>query len=366
MNRILELNVADRYARVQPGVTTATVQRAAEAAGLFYPPDPASAQTCTIGGNVATGAGGLRAVKYGVTRDYVLGLTAVRVGGTVLRTGVLTLKGVVGYDLTRLLVGSEGTLAVITEIVLRLVAKPESRRTLLAGFDSVERACLAVGKLLSCGVLPDAIELMDEGTLAALREHGHATAAGFPATLLLIEVDGPAARIDDDAATVRGVLESCGAARVEAAASETESDALWSARRAVAPAVYALAKAKLSEDVTVPISRLPALVAGVRAIAERHGLRHLSYGHAGDGNLHVNLLHDTDDEQRRAREAVSELFDLTLRLGGTISGEHGIGLSKRAFIARELSPEVLQISRALKRVFDPDNLLNPGKVFPEP
>ena len=367
MNGVLEVNREDFFMRVEPGVTTGQVQAEAEQAGLFYPPDPASAKTSTIGGNVATGAGGLRAIKYGVTRDYVLGLTAYRMGGGRLRTGVQTRKGVVGYDLTRLLVGSEGTLAVVTEIVLRLIARPEDRRTLLAAFDSVETACRAAQSLLTSDILPDAIELMDRGTIEALRAYGTSPFPGAPEALLLIEVDGPADRVAQDVQTACGLLNRAGAAEVRVAETSEESEALWDARRAVSPAIFALAASKVSEDVTVPVSRMPALIHGVGRIAGRHGLRNLNYGHAGDGNLHVNLLIGEDpDDGERARRAVSEIFDLTLRLGGTISGEHGVGLTKRPYVAREMDLETIQVSRAIKRAFDPDNLLNPGKVFPEP
>ena len=367
MNKILEINREDFYMRVQPGAVTADIQKAAEEVGLFYPPDPASARTCTIGGNVATGAGGLRAVKYGVTSDYILGLSACRIGGRPIQTGVLTRKGVVGYDLTRLLVGSEGTLAVVTEILLRLIAKPQERRTLLAAFNSVESACSAVQAILHSEVLPDAIELMDQGTIRALEAYGKNPFDDQSQALLLIEVDGPSCRVADDSQTTARLLRENGAVQVRAAEEPGESEALWEARRAVSPATFALAPGKLSEDVAVPVSRMAELIKSVREIAGRYNLRNLNYGHAGDGNLHVNLLLDDDPQAPvRGEKAVSEIFEVTLKLGGTISGEHGIGLTKRAYIAKELDAESIILQRAIKRLFDPDNLLNPGKTFPDP
>ncbi|HQY64795.1 MAG TPA: FAD-linked oxidase C-terminal domain-containing protein [Polyangiaceae bacterium] len=361
-----EIDRDDLVAVVGPGVVTGELHAACEAEGLFYPPDPSSWQTCMIGGNVAENAGGPRAFKYGVTRDYVLGVEACLMGGEVLRPGRRTVKGVTGYDVTSLLVGSEGTLAVFSEVTLRLVRRPPAVHTLLALFDDVTAAARAVSGLVRVGHVPRCLELMDRETLVALRASGAAIDPRAGA-LLLCEVDGhPAAaeeafeRVGEQLSASPGILE------VQVAQDEASRDRLWAARRALSGATRKLAKYKLSEDVVVPRSRLEELLVATRELAAEHGVRHLTYGHAGDGNMHVNFLWDAPEERPAVARAIEALMRTTVALGGTLSGEHGIGIAKAPYLALEQSPGLIRLQRDLKSVFDPRGLLNPGKIFPAP
>ncbi len=363
MNRILDLDVDNLQAVVQPGVVTEDLQEAAEAVGLFYPPDPQSAETCTIGGNLAENAGGPRAVKYGVTRHYVLALQAAMADGRLLRFGARTLKSVVGYDMTSLLVGSEGTLAFITEATLRLIPQPEARGTLLAVFSEVEQAAAAVASVLQAGNLPAALEFVDQTALQALPPD-----LGLPAeaaALLVLEVDGSKTEVAASGARVAACLNESGALRVDLTEDAGEADRLWQARRAVGPALAKIAPLKINEDVVVPISRLPDAVRRIRAIADSYSIRCAIFGHAGDGNLHVNFLLDQGDQEGllRVRDAVAKTFEVVVDLGGSISGEHGIGTAKQAFVGLELEPSVIELMRAVKQVFDPKGIMNPGKIF---
>ncbi|MCB9475974.1 MAG: FAD-binding protein [Deltaproteobacteria bacterium] len=366
MTEVLWLDEMSMTVAAQAGMITEDLQRHVAKFGLSYPPDPASADRSTIGGNAATNAGGLRAVKYGVTGDYVLGLTVVLADGRVMKTGVQTRKGVVGYDLTHLFVGSEGTLGIITELTLRLVRAPETARTLVASFDDLESCARGVQAILASPVLPAAIELVDEQCVRAIQEAGAGQVA-FQAPFLLVEVDGRAAVVDEELAILDEALRATGAV-TRVASDEAQTKALWDGRRAISESLKKVSPAKVSEDITVPIAKLVELLRGVSEIAKPKGLTHLAYGHAGDGNLHVNVLFDPAVEGVRERvEAFrGELFDLTLRLGGTMSGEHGVGIAKRPFIDRELSPVSLEMHRRIKAALDPDNLLNPGKIWPAP
>ncbi|CAN5883712.1 FAD-linked oxidase C-terminal domain-containing protein [soil metagenome] len=365
LGKILEIDRQNLLAVVQPGLVTADLHAAAEAEGLFYPPDPNSLKTCMIGGNIAENAGGPRAFKYGVTREYVLGLEVCLMGGRVLRTGKRTVKGVTGYDVTALLVGSEGTLGVFTEATLRLVPKPPQVATVLALFDDVRAAADAVRRVVAVGLVPRCLELMDAATLGAIRAQGVAVDPRANA-LLLVEVDG------DGEATIHDALERLGAALTEggktvdvvAAQDSSQRDRLWEARRMLSPATRKLAKYKLSEDIVVPRSRLVELLVSVDRIGEETGVRHLTYGHAGDGNLHVNFLWDDEAQRPAVDRAIEALMRSTIQLGGTLSGEHGIGVTKAAYLPLEQSPELIALQQDLKRVFDPSGLLNPGKIFP--
>jgi glycolate oxidase len=365
MARILEIDRQNLLAVVQPGLVTAELHAAVEAEGLFYPPDPNSLKTCMIGGNVAENAGGPRAFKYGVTRDYVLGLEACLMGGRVLRTGKRTVKGVTGYDVTALLVGSEGTLGVFTEVTLKLVPKPTEVATVLALFDDVRAAADAVRRVVAAGLVPRCLELMDGPTLDAIRAQSVAVDPRANA-MLLIEVDGT------DGAGLDAALERLGEALTEggktvdvvAAQDASQRARLWEARRMLSPATRKLAKYKLSEDVVVPRSRLVDLLVEVDRLGAETGVRHLTYGHAGDGNLHVNWLWNDPAERPRVDRAIEGLMRATVRLGGTLSGEHGIGVLKAAYLPLEQSPELIALQQDLKRVFDPSGLLNPGKIFP--
>ncbi len=366
MASIKDIDRDDLICVVEPGVITGDLHAACEAEGLFYPPDPNSWKSCMIGGNVAENAGGPRAFKYGVTREYVLGLEACLVGGRVIRPGRRTVKGVTGYDVTALLVGSEGTLAVFTEATLRLLRKPPSVFTLLALFSEVSQAAQAVSGLVVQGHVPRCLELMDRETLVALRASGAAVDPRAGA-LLLVEVDGDLLAAEEGFQKVGESLSgAAGIVEVQVAQSASQRDRLWEARRALSPATRKLAKYKLSEDVVVPRSRIVRLLEEARAIGERTGVRHLTYGHAGDGNLHVNFLWDDEAERPSVDRAILGLMKATVALGGTLSGEHGIGVSKAEYLPLEQDSTLIDLQRDLKRVFDPAGLLNPGKIFPSP
>jgi glycolate oxidase len=363
MNRIAEIDRENLVAVAEPGVITGALQAAVEAEGLFYPPDPNSLETCTLGGNAAHNAGGPRAFKYGVTREYVLGARVALMGGRAIRTGKRTVKGVAGYDLTALLVGSEGTLGVFTELTLRLVRKPAEIATLLVRMPDEIAAGWAVARIVAAGLVPRVIEFMDAIAVETLRAAG---AGGVPANtgaLLLVEVDGPdAAGVERDASRLAEIAEAAGAIEVLMARHGGEREQLWAARRTLSDAIKKRARFKVAEDVAVPRAQAPGLLEGLRAIAERRRVCIPSYGHAGDGNYHVNVL--WDDEGFDPEPVLAEIFGLALSLGGTITGEHGVGLTKRAYLGMELDPEAIALQRELKRVFDPKGLMNPGKIFP--
>ena len=368
MNRILEIDERNLLAVVQPNVITGELQAAVEARGLFYPPDPASLAICAIGGNVAESAGGPRAFKYGTTRQYVLGLEAVLPTGEVIETGGKVVKNVVGYDLTQLLVGSEGTLAIITRITLRLVPKPPAQITLRASFDSVEAATAAVNEIVRRRVVPAALELIDGESLEAVARHleVRSLAPAGTAALLLLEVDGAPRAVADEAARVDEACRAAGATEVRQAASDEERAELWRVRRELSYSLRTVTGLKFNHDVVVPKGRIPELFALVARIREAYRLRIPCFGHAGDGNIHVNIMVSPDDaaEIERAHEAETVLFEGVVALEGSISGEHGIGLTKAPFLGIELSPDVIALMKRLKHAFDPDNLLNPGKIFP--
>jgi glycolate oxidase len=360
--KIKEIDRKDLVCVVEPGVVTRDLHTAVEAEGLFYPPDPNSLASCMIGGNLAENAGGPRAFKYGVTREYVLGVEACLMGGRVLRTGRRTVKGVTGYDVTALLVGSEGTLGVFTEATLRLVPKPPEVTTLLALFDDLGACGAAVSAIVAAGLVPRCLELLDSATLDAVRANGVAIDPRARA-MLLVEVDGEGAALEAQTARLGDVL----AARtldLLVAQDAAQRARLWEARRMLSPATRKLAKYKLSEDVVVPRSRVPELLVRVDAIGARTGVRHLTYGHAGDGNLHVNFLWNDDAERPKVDAALHALMEATIAMQGTLSGEHGIGLTKAQYMPLEQKPELINLQRDIKRVFDPKDLLNPGKIFP--
>jgi glycolate oxidase len=368
LNRILEIDEGNLIAVVEPCVITGDLQAAVERVGLFYPPDPASLSQSSIGGNVAECAGGPRAFKYGVTRQYVLGLEAVLPTGEVIRTGGKVVKNVVGYDLTQLLVGSEGTLAIITKIILRLIPKPPAAQTLRATFPSVRHAVDAVAGIVRARVVPSALELMDADSLAALVEAfgGSALAPAGTAAVLLIEVDGLAAQVAEEADRVARACRGAGALDVLRATTDTERAALWQARRDTSLSLKRLAPLKFNHDVVVPKARIPQLFELIDRLKKRFQLRIPAFGHVGDGNIHVNLMiGDNDpDALARVREAEVELFKGVVALEGSISGEHGIGFSKMPFLSLELSPDAIALMRRVKHAFDPHGILNPGKIFP--
>jgi len=366
LNRIIDIDEANLLAVVEPHVVTATLQQAVDQVGLFYPPDPASLNQSVIGGNVAECAGGPRAFKYGTTKRYVLGLEAVLPTGQIIRTGGKSVKNVVGYDLTQLLVGSEGTLAIVTQVILRLVPRPPARATLRATFPSIARAVEAVGAVIASGVVPAALELIDADCLRAIeRQDGSQTSSGRGA-VLLIEVDGmPASVLEESERVSRACASADGI--VVAATTEEERDRLWSDRRALSLALRSLAPRKINHDVVVPKGRIPQLFEVIARLKQAHRLPMPSFGHVGDGNIHVNILVDPADADamNRARQAERQLFEEVVALEGSISGEHGIGFTKAKFLGLELSSDTIDLMRRLKKAFDPNWILNPGKIFPE-
>jgi glycolate oxidase len=364
MNHILEIDERDFIAVVEPGVITGDLQREVESRGLFYPPDPASRKFCTLGGNVAECAGGLRAVKYGVTKDYVLGLEVVLPTGEIITTGARTVKSVAGYDLTKLIVGSEGTLGVVTRITLRLLPLPETVRTLAAFFSEVPVAAKTASTIMASGVLPRALEFVDQAALMAVESYLKEDLSHGAAAMLLVEVDGPAESTARDADQIAEIMMRSGAARVDRAESDSERERLWKARRSISPALYTIKPRKLNEDIVVPRSRIADSLQEIAAIAARHGLLIVNFGHAGDGNIHTNIMFD-DADQPKAEAAVKEIFAAILNLGGSITGEHGIGLSKAAYLPMELGPETIAAMKRIKHALDPNNILNPGKIFLE-
>lgn len=366
MDQIKRIEPGDRLAVVEPGVTNARLQQAIAAAGFFWPPDPTSAATCTIGGNLAYNSAGPRAVKYGTPRENTLGLRAVSGTGEVFHTGVLTTKGVVGYDLTRLIIGSEGTLALVTEATLKLTPLPEAKRTLRATYADIHSAALAVSAIMAQPVTPCALEIMDGSAIEMVSRYSELDLPDGAGALLMIEVDGPAACIQEaqravgEAARVAGLLE------LRLAETADEVAALWKTRKALSPALRHIAPKKINEDVVVPVSHMGEFIDGLEQLARETGIRIVNFGHAGNGNIHVNLLIDPDDAEEVARAAhcLDAVFALVLRLGGTLSGEHGVGLEKRDFVDRELDPIALRLMHAIKAQFDPAGILNPGKSLP--
>ncbi|HEX2673042.1 MAG TPA: FAD-linked oxidase C-terminal domain-containing protein [Polyangiaceae bacterium] len=363
MNAIVEVDRREGLAVVQPGVILQDLQAAVEAEGWFYPPDPNSQASCALGGNVAENAGGPRAFKYGVTRDYVLGLDAFLIGGQRIRAGRRTMKGVTGYDVTGLLVGSEGTLAVFGDLTLQLIPKPESVMTLMTLFSNVKQASAAVEEIIQRGLVPRCIELLDATTLEAMRSAGNAIDARAGA-MLIMEVDGDEAACERQAERISDACETAHVLEVLVAQDAAQREKLWAARREMSRAVRKLTKKKLSEDVVVPRMMIGELLDRVARTSEQTGVRSLTYGHAGDGNLHCNYLWNEDDELPAVERAIEQLFRDVIELRGTLSGEHGIGVLKAPYLPLEQAPELITLQRDLKRVFDPQNLLNPGKIFP--
>ena len=368
MHRILEIDEPNLIAVVEPHVITGDLQDAVERIGLFYPPDPASLRQSTIGGNVAECAGGPRAFKYGTTKRYVLGLEAVLPTGEIIETGGKVVKNVVGYDLTQLLVGSEGTLAIITRIILRLVPRPPVQATIRATFRDVAAAAAAVVHITRARVIPAALELIDGESLEAVaRQLGvRSLAPAGTAALLLLEVDGVPAAAEDEAARVEGACRDAGATEVLRARDEAERQELWRVRRELSLSLRQVAKLKFNHDVVVPKGRIPELFELVARIRREFRLRIPLFGHAGDGNIHVNIMVDPDDgdEVARAHAAERVLFEGVVDLEGSISGEHGIGFSKAPFLPIELSPDEIALMKRVKQAFDPHGILNPGKIFP--
>jgi glycolate oxidase len=367
MNRILEIDQENYTVRVEAGIITADLEAAVGELGLFYPPDPASNEQSTIGGNIACNGGGPRCLKYGVTGDYVMGLKIVMPDGQVLETGGKAIKNVVGYDLTSLFVGSEGTLGVITEALLRLTRKPKVVRTARAEFPALEDASRTVNAILDAGVVPATLEMMDETAISCIEE---AMELGLPLdveAMLIVETDGS----DEEAVlreieTAARVCRDNGAREVVVAKTEEEREQLWRARRSVSPSLARKAPNKLGEDITVPRSAIPEAIRRIKAISADYGMPIVIFGHAGDGNLHPNILFDKHDEEqwKKVEQIVGEIFQVALDLDGTLSGEHGVGTLKRPYMEQALGSLSLDIQRRIKRALDPRGIMNPGKVLP--
>ena len=366
MDRIINIDPANRCMTVEPGVTNQQVQQAAAAHGFFWPPDPTSAAFCSIGGNLAYNSAGPRAVKYGTPRENTLRLRAVTGTGEELITGTYTTKGVVGYDLTRLLIGSEGTLAIITEATLKLTPSAESRRTMQAIYGNMSGASEAVSRIMAQPVIPCALEFIDAQAIDMIRHYSPATLPHNAGAMLMIEVDGPADGIDSAAARIEQAASTATLLSFTTATTHAEVEALWQTRKALSPALRTVAPKKINEDVVVPVSNIPALIQGLGELADKHSIRIVNFGHAGNGNIHVNLLIDPDDPRQlqNAESCLDEVFDLVLSLNGSLSGEHGVGLEKRDFVDRELGTTALTLMHQIKRCFDPGNILNRDKTLP--
>jgi glycolate oxidase len=365
MNKIKEINSEDMLAVVETGVITGCLNQEVEKLNLFYPPDPGSLKTCTMGGNVAENAGGPRAFKYGVTKDYILGLEVVTPQGEIMRTGGRTVKNVTGYDLTRLLTGSEGTLGIVTEITVRLLPKPNEIRTALVIFDKLEDAASSVTAIIKNGVIPATIELMDQITMNCVENINHLGLPLDAEAVLLIEVDGKKSQVEEDINGIEEICQKYNCREIQIASLVEDRERLWRARRAVSSAIVQLKPTKISEDATVPRSKIPEMVKRLREIATKYNLHIPVFGHAGDGNLHPNIIADKNDkeEMERVEKAVEEIFQAALDLRGTLSGEHGIGIMKKPYLEWELGDVGVDYLKAIKWAVDPNNILNPGKVF---
>ena len=363
MNKIISVDPDNRMAIIEPGVLNQELQDVIKKVGFFWPPDPSSAAYCSIGGNLATCAAGPHAVKYGVARDHVLGLKAVTGNGDIIKTGCYTSKGVVGYDLTRLLVGSEGTLAVIVEATLKLTPLPKYTGGLTAEFADTASCAKAIAAIMAQPYTPSALEFLDNGALNLIRSRNSNLLPENARAYLMIEVDGSQQEIIE---ATEAILQACQVPGLIEAKPAEDTKALWAARKALSPLLKDIAPKKINEDIAVPVSHLPELLTGLEKLAAQYQISNVNFGHAGNGNIHVNLLVNPDnaDEMKRAYECLDEVFSLVLSLQGTLSGEHGVGMAKRPFVPREIDETTMNLMKAVKLTFDPSNILNPGKLFP--
>lgn len=367
MHETLIINTANRTATVSPGVTNGALQAAAAKHGFFWAPDPSSREFCTIGGNLAFGAAGPRAIKYGTTRENTLGLTAVIGTGETIHTGVKTSKGVVGYDLTRLLIGSEGTLGIITEATLKLTALPEAKRTAIILFQSSSAMTEAITRIMSRPTLPYALEMMDAACLELIRAKAPITIPTQAEGLLLLEIDGPADQLHQELLSLQKLTDLPDCLAFIPAHTKEDSEKIWATRKALSPALRHIAPKKINEDIVVPLDQIQPLIQRLKQLSEQYQIPIVNFGHAGSGNIHVNLLTQPENptHQKNAPLCLAEVFQTVLSLGGTLSGEHGIGLVKKQFIIQEIDPTTLNLMRKIKQQFDPKNILNPGKIFPD-
>ncbi len=364
LNAILEINEADMYAVVQPGVVTATLAAAVEKKGLFYPPDPGSQAVSTIGGNVAENAGGLRGLKYGVTKDYVMGVSFYDAMGEHVKSGSKTVKCATGYNLSALMVGSEGTLGIMDEIILKLIPLPKARKSMVAVYKTIEQASETVAAIIADRIVPATLELLDNFTIRAVESYSKAGLPVDAGALLLIEVDGHPGQVEEDGLRVEALCRELGADSVKVAADDQERDRIWAARRSALSALAKLKPTLVLEDATVPRSKIPAMVKSLQEISKKYDISIGTFGHAGDGNLHPTILTDKRNkaEWHRVEQAIEDIFDRALELGGTLSGEHGTGLAKAPFLEKEVGRSSILFSRRLREALDPYNILNPDKV----
>ena len=366
LNRIIKIDPANRYIVVEPGVTNQQVQDAVKEHGFFWPPDPTSSAYCSIGGNLAYNSAGPRTIKYGTPRENTFGLRAVTGLAEEIRTGVYTSKGVVGYDLTRLLIGSEGTLAIITEATLKLTPLAESKRTMQLIYADIESSAKAVSAIMAQATIPCALEFIDGKAIDMIRNYSDITFPDNAGAMLMVEVDGPENQLDSSVEDIRKASQSSSLLEFKVAKSKEEVDALWATRKALSPALRNISPKKINEDVVVPVSNIPVLIHGLERLSAQYDIPIVNFGHAGNGNIHVNLLFNPDDEtqNKNAHLCLDAVFDLVLELDGTLSGEHGVGIEKRDFVDREIEPVTLALMKRIKNEFDPNDILNPGKMFP--
>lgn len=367
-NNYLEIFPNDLIIKASPGVRTGDIHELADQHHLMYAPDPSSASVCTIGGNLAENAGGPRGVKYGVTKDFVLGLEVVTANGDIIYTGGQSVKNVTGYDLTKLMVGSEGTLGIITEVTLRLIPKPLDTMTAMVMYDDLYTAGQSISTILTSGVRPSKMEILDQNALNKVEDYASLGLPRDVAAILLIEVDGDTEVLKKELAIIRDALETIGVKNINIAEDKAEEEKLWQVRKLVSPAVVTSGYTKISEDATVPLSKISDMFKKIDEVKEKYDLNIVVFGHAGDGNLHptINTNMRDSDEVSRVEDAVEEIFNYAIELGGTLSGEHGIGTMKRAFLSKEIGDAGVEFQKAIKQALDPQNILNPGKIFPKP
>ncbi len=365
MNRIIDIDTENLIAEVEPGVITAELQRQVEKLGLFYPPDPASKEFSTLGGNVAECAGGPRCVKYGVTKDYILGLEVVTPTGDIIKTGGRTLKNVVGYDLTKLFVGSEGTLGIATRIIVKLLPKPAAKKTMLVQFASIDGAAQSVSAIIRAKIIPTTLEFLDAATINCIRGASTLPLAEMCRAILIIEVDGDAQVLDRQVREILAVIEPFGILQTRIAETEEESEEIWQVRRIVSPSLRKVNPDKFNEDIVVPRSKVPDMIRALEKISLDYGVPIVNFGHAGDGNIHVNVMVDLreDGMMEKIDKVMDEVFSAAVKLKGAISGEHGIGTSKAKYLQMELDVATIAYMQRIKAALDPNNVLNPGKIF---
>ena len=367
MDKILDIDCENLTAEVEPGVVTGELQRQVEKLGLFYPPDPASKEFSTLGGNVAECAGGPRCVKYGVTKDYIMGLEVVTPTGDIIHTGGKTLKNVVGYDLTKLFVGSEGTLGIVTKIILKLLPKPAAKKTMLVQFETIEGAAKAVAAIIGAKIIPTTLEFLDGATIDCIRSTSPIALPETCRAVLIIEVDGDADMLDPQITRIRDVIQHLGILAVKIAATHEESEEIWQVRRNVSPSLRRVNPDKFNEDIVVPRSKVPDMIRALEKLSTEYGVPIVNFGHAGDGNIHVNIMVDLQQVgmAEKVDEVLDKVFQAAIDLHGSISGEHGIGTAKAKYLGMELDGTTIAYMRRIKDAFDPNHILNPGKIFTE-